>query len=244
MPTESRLELYIFFRVKKFDDELARFYAAQVVLGLDYIHKMSLIYRDLKPENIMLDYKGFLKITDFGFCKLIKDRTYTLCGTPEYIAPEVVQNKGYGNSADWWSFGILIYELSAGYSPFSVGNPGQMEMLEKICSGKFNMSSKFPEDLKDLIKNILQVDLSKRFGNLKNGVDDIKNHAWFKPVNWTDLRNQAVKPPFVPKVSGPGDYSQFDDTDDVDDTSLRVAASDKYDKEFADFWDACGVSLS
>lgn len=221
-----------FFRAKKFGDELARFYAAQVVLGLDYIHKMGLIYRDLKPENIMLDYKGFIKITDFGFCKPIKDRTYTLCGTPEYIAPEIIMGKGYGVSIDWWSFGILIFELSAGYSPFSTGNPDQMEMMERICKGKYSMSSVLHVDLKDLVKNILQVDLSKRFGNLKNGVEDIKTHAWFKPINWSGLLQQTVKPPFVPNVSGPGDYSQFDDTDDE---ALSVAAADKYEKEFADF---------
>jgi protein kinase A len=232
---QAFLELEFLFslsRVERFDDNLARFYGAQVVLGLDYIHKMGLIYRDLKPENILLDYKGFLKITDFGFCKPINGRTYTLCGTPEYIAPEIIQNKGYGISVDWWSFGILLYELSAGYSPFSVGNPDQMEMMEKICSGKFRMVSTFHADLKDLIKNILQIDLTKRFGNLKNGVDDIKNHAWFGPINWTALYNQSTKPPFVPKVSGPGDYSQFDE---MDDTRLSVAAFDKYEKEFADF---------
>jgi protein kinase A len=193
---------------------------------------MSLIYRDLKPENIMIDFKGYIKITDFGFCKQIKDRTYTLCGTPEYIAPEIIQNKGYGRSVDWWSFGILIYEMSAGYSPFSSGHPDQMELMERICIGKFKTPSSFHNDLKDLIKNILQTDLTKRYGNLKNGVEDIKSHAWFKPIEWMPLYHQVIEPPFVPKVSGPGDYSQFDDYDDV---QLKVADVDKWPKEFEDF---------
>lgn len=194
---------------------------------------MGLVYRDLKPENIMVDFKGFLKITDFGFCKKIKERTYTLCGTPEYIAPEIIQNKGYGQSVDWWSFGILIFEMSAGYSPFSVGDPSQMEMLDMICSCTFKVPSSFSSKLKDLVQNILQTDLSKRFGNLKNGVDDIKSHAWFKSISWIQLFNQTVVPPFIPKVSGHSDYSQFDKYDDV---PLKVAAVDKYEKEFADFW--------
>lgn len=220
------------YRAKKFQEELSKFYGAQVVLGLEYIHTMGLVYRDLKPENIMVDYKGFLKITDFGFCKKIKERTYTLCGTPEYIAPEVVQNKGYNQSVDWWSFGILLFEMSAGYSPFSLGDPSQMELLEKICSGHFKIPSSFSSHLKNLIQNLVQIDLTKRYGNLKGGIEDIKNHHWFKSVNWIDLYNQTVKPPFVPKVSGPGDYSQFDKYPDV---SLKVATVDKYEKDFVDF---------
>lgn len=218
--------------MEQFSEPLARFYGAQVCLGLDYLHKMGLIYRDLKPENILIDHKGFVKITDFGFCKKLKDRTYTLCGTPEYIAPEIIQSKGYGVSADWWSFGILLFEMRAGYSPFSIGNPDQLRMMEKICEGKFRMSSSLGPDLRDLIFNILQTDLSKRFGNLKNGVDDIKSHAWFKVINWTVLYNQNMEPPFVPKVSGPGDYSQFEDYDDV---PIKVSPHDRYEKEFADF---------
>lgn len=202
------------------------------MLGIDYIHKMGLIYRDLKPENILLDYQGFIKITDFGFCKPIKDRTYTLCGTPEYIAPEVVLNKGYGQSIDWWSFGILVYEMVASYSPFSVGDPDQMVMMERIVAGKFKIPSTFSAELKNFIQNILQKDLTKRYGNLKGGVDDIKSHAWFKVTNWHSLVNRSVEPPYVPKVSGPGDFSQFEEYDDV---VLHVSDTDKYPKEFSDF---------
>lgn len=181
----------------------------------------------------MIDHRGFLKITDFGFCKLLKtNRTYTLCGTPEYIAPEIVLNKGYGQSVDWWSFGILVYEMTAGYSPFSVGDPSQMEMMEKIVTGKFKIPSTFNINLRQLVQNLLQSDLTKRFGNLKNGVEDIKSHAWFKKIDWMKIFEQTVKPPFVPTVSGPGDYSQFDKYDDV---PLKVSTSNKYEKDFADF---------
>lgn len=218
--------------MKKFPEVIARFYAAQVTLGFEYIHKMGMIYRDLKPENILIDYRGFLKITDFGFCKKINDRTYTLCGTPEYIAPEIIQNKGYGKSADWWSYGILLFEMSAGYSPFAADNPDQMELLERIVEGKFRMSSSIGPELKDLIEHMLQTDLSKRFGNLKNGINDIKNHPWFKSINWNSLYNRQMEPPFVPKVSGPGDFSQFDKYEEI---PLKVSDDDNYEKEFADF---------
>lgn len=150
----------------------------------------------------------------------------------EYIAPEIVLNKGYGSSCDWWSFGILLFEMSAGYSPFSVGNPGQMEMMEMVVAGKFKIPSSFHAKLKDLIQNIVQVDLTKRFGNLKNGVDDIKNHAWFSAVNWIALYQQKVEPPFIPKVSGPGDFSQFDRYDDVEQSTSDF---DEYAKEFEEF---------
>lgn len=194
---------------------------------------MEMVYRDLKPENVMVDHRGFLKITDFGMCKLLKNnRAYTLCGTPEYIAPEIVSNKGYGKSVDWWSFGILVFEMNAGYSPFSVGDPGQMEMMEKIVSGKFKIPSTFGMSLRQIIQNLLQIDLTKRFGNLRDGVQDIKSHAWFKKIDWMNILEQTVKPPFVPKVSGPGDYTQFDKYDDV---PLKVAATNQYEKDFADF---------
>lgn len=201
-------------------------------MGLEYIHKLGMIYRDLKPENLMIDYRGFVKITDFGFCKPVKDRTYTLCGTPEYIAPEVIKNKGYGNSADWWSYGVLIFELNAGFSPFAVGNPDQMQLLERICIGKFKMPSTLSKELRGLIENILQVDLTRRYGNLKNGPDDIKKSPWFSDVNWIQLYHQEMTPPFVPKVSGPGDYSQFDKYEDI---KLEMSVMCQYEKEFTDF---------
>lgn len=180
----------------------------------------------------MIDYKGYVKITDFGFCKPIKDRTYTLCGTPEYLSPEVIQNKGYGFSADWWSFGVLIFEMSCGYSPFAVGHPDQMKLLERICIGRYRIPSSVGGDLRHLIENILQVNLTRRYGNLKDGVDDIKLHPWFQEINWIHVYKQEIMAPFIPKVNGPGDYSQFDNYDDI---KMEVAPTCQYEKEFADF---------
>lgn len=132
----------------------------------------------------------------------------------------------------WWSFGILIFEMSSGHSPFATGNPEQMQLLERICTGKYKMPANFGKELKSLIENVLQMDLSRRFGNLRNGPEDIKQHPWFNDTNWNQIYNQDIKPPFVPKVAGPGDYSQFDEYDDI---KLDIAPACLYEKEFADF---------
>jgi len=122
----------------KFSEIQARFYCAQVLIVLEYLHNLKIIYRDLKPENMLLDCEGYLKIGDFGFAKIITSgrRTYTFCGTPEYIAPEIIKNKGYGFPADWWAFGILIYELNSGRTPFR--NKDHMKMYESIVDGQFS----------------------------------------------------------------------------------------------------------
>ncbi|XP_046805623.1 cAMP-dependent protein kinase catalytic subunit 2 isoform X2 [Lucilia cuprina] len=204
-------ELFTYHRkVRKFNEKQARFYAAQVFMGLEYMHTMHLLYRDLKPENILLDKYGYIKITDFGFAKKVETRTLTLCGTPEYLAPEIIQSKPYGTSVDWWSFGILLYEFVAGSSPFAPHNRDVMVMYTKICEGTYKMPAYFSAPLKDLIDHLLQVDLSKRYGNLINGIKDIKDHAWFKNVDWYALLNQEIPPPYIPRISNVEDLSNFD----------------------------------
>jgi len=131
LPFVSGGELFTHLRkLGKFDDSQTKFYAAQVLLGLEYLHYLDILYRDLKPENILLEADGYLKLTDFGFCKVVKDRTYTLCGTPEYIAPEVILNQGYGKSADYWALGVLIFEMAAGYPPFHADDT--LKIYEKV----------------------------------------------------------------------------------------------------------------
>lgn len=128
-------ELFRYLRSRSpLDDAHARFYAAQIVLIFEYLHSLSVVYRDLKPENLLVNSDGYLKLTDFGFAKLIQGRTYTLCGTPEYLAPEVLLNKGHSKPADWWTFGILVYELLVGIDPFSAESP--MEVYHNILHKK------------------------------------------------------------------------------------------------------------
>ena len=217
-------------RMGKFDESLARFYAAQVALALEYLHHCSLVYRDLKPENILIQNTGYLRVIDFGFCKMIDGRTWTLCGTPEYLAPEVILSKGYGKSVDWWSFGILIYEMNAGYPPFYARDP--MKIYEKIVSGKYKFAHHFGEELKDILKNILQVDLTRRYGNLKGGPMDIKAHKWFQSTDWNQIYHQKLQPSFIPKCPSPEDTSNFDV---YEEEPLKVATVDAYTKEFENF---------
>ncbi|CAL9731811.1 hypothetical protein MOUN0_M05996 [Monosporozyma unispora] len=194
---------------QRFPNPVAKFYAAEVCLALEYLHSKDIIYRDLKPENILLDKNGHIKITDFGFAKYVPDVTYTLCGTPDYIAPEVVSTKPYNKSVDWWSFGILIYEMLAGHTPFYDSNA--MKTYENILNAKLKFPPFFNEDVQDLLSRLISRDLSQRLGNLQNGTEDVKNHPWFNEVIWEKLLTRNIETPYEPPIQqGRGDTSQFD----------------------------------
>ncbi|KAK2719523.1 hypothetical protein QYM36_005115 [Artemia franciscana] len=185
-------ELFSYLRsAGRFSSLTGNFYGAEIVCALDYLHSQNIVYRDLKPENLLLDRDGHLKITDFGFAKKLTDRTWTLCGTPEYLAPEIIQSKGHNKAVDWWALGILVYEMLAGYPPFFDDNP--LGIYEKILAGKIEWPRSLDPVAKDLIKKLLVHDRTKRLGNMKNGTEDVKRHRWFKHLDWEDVFYKKLK---------------------------------------------------
>lgn len=157
-----------------------------------------MIFRDLKPENVLVSSDGFLKLADFGFIKKVlkQERTYTFCGTPEYIAPEIILNKGYSHPVDWWAFGIFLYELLVGRPPFMSNDT--YEIFEMTLKKKILFPREFDSAAKSLIKKLCKADLSERFGNLHKGVDDIKNHRFYKDIDWEKLVSKKLEPPYIP----------------------------------------------
>lgn len=203
---------------------IRRFYAAHIVTIFEYLHGKSIIYRDLKPENIILGANGYLKLTDFGFAKSIDGKTYTLCGTPEYLAPEIILNKGHSKPVDWWTLGILIYEMLVGIDPFNDDDP--MMVYQKIIKGKIKFPKNVEKDAKSIIKHLLDADITKRYGCLKDGVKDILDHRWFKDFDWKSLLFMNQEAPYIPKIKNNMDTSNFSQYPDSD-SEVTVIKSDK-----------------
>ncbi|XBW34802.1 hypothetical protein QEN19_000368 [Hanseniaspora menglaensis] len=218
----------------RFPNPVAKFYAAEVILAIEYLHDHNIIYRDLKPENILLDKYGHIKITDFGFAKEVKNVTSTLCGTPDYLAPEIIQSKPYNKSVDWWSLGILIYEMLAGYTPFYDTTP--MKTYEKILIGAVRFPDFFANEVIDLLNRLITKDLSRRLGNLQNGAKDIKNHIWFQEVVWDKLVAKDIETPYEPPIqSGTGDSSLFDFYPEENQLDYGIQCEDPYAQYFSEF---------
>lgn len=230
-------ELFTLLRKsQRFPHPVAKFYAAEVALAIDYLHQNGFIYRDLKPENILLSADGHLKITDFGFAKYVPDVTWTLCGTPDYLAPEIVSSKGYNKSVDWWALGVLLFEMLAGHPPFFTEDGNPIKLYEKIIACKVRYPPYFEPAAKDLLKSLLTADLTKRFGNLHRGSKDIFGHLWFAEVDWDRLYRREIPAPYLPTVSTDGDASQFERYPENDLAEYTMHdAPDVYGHLFVDF---------
>lgn len=198
---------------RKLTEDKAKFYTGCVIEAFSYLHDRNCVYRDLKPENLLIDSKGYLKLTDFGFAKSIGTRkTYTFAGTPDYVAPEIIHNRGHDKSADYWALGIFIFELLAGKTPFKSNDVSHMRTYQLIMKGIATVN--FPKWMGnhaiEIIRKLCKPIPADRLGYQKNGVNDIRKHRWFDGFDWEKLRNQKLKPPFVPKLSHNLDTRYFD----------------------------------
>ena len=195
-------------RAGRFAEPTMKFFAAGVIMACDHMHQKKIAYRDLKPENLVLDSKGYVKLVDLGLAKVVPGKTWTLCGTPDYLAPEVILNEGHDKAVDYWALGVLMYELVAGVPPFYADDP--MEVYEKILSGSMSFPSHFGKYLNDIVRKLLKLCQSKRLGNGKGGPGAIKKHRFFSGFGWEDLVNRNIKAPIEIKVADDADASNFD----------------------------------
>ena len=194
-----------------FSEDIARFFAAEMVLALGHLHSLGFVHRDMKPENVLLGADGHLKVTDFGLAKCNmtdEPRTNSMCGTIEYMAPEVILGKGHGKTVDWWSIGILLYEMLVGLPPFRSKNKNTLK--KRITHDKVKLPAYLTSEAHSLIKALLQRDPAKRLGYGPNGLDQVKKHPFFKTINWKKLENLEIPSPFKPVVNGMDCVSNFD----------------------------------
>ncbi|KAF9783451.1 AGC/Akt protein kinase [Thelephora terrestris] len=197
-------------REQRFNEERSRFYSAELLLALEHLHDLDVVYRDLKPENILLDYTGHIALCDFGLCKLNmkdSDMTNTFCGTPEYLAPEILNGQGYNKTIDWWTLGVLLYEMLAGLPPFY--DEVTDKMYKKILHNPLVFGNEITPLARSILTGLLNRDPSQRLG--VNGAEEIKRHPFFaQHIDFEKLLRKKIQPPFKPSVSSPVDVSNFD----------------------------------
>ncbi|PIA18840.1 hypothetical protein COEREDRAFT_84794 [Coemansia reversa NRRL 1564] len=226
-------------KLGSFGERRAKYFACEILLGLAYFHKAGIIYRDLKLDNIMLDSQGHVKIADYGLCKEnmgYGQTTITFCGTPEFMAPEIVLEQRYGRAVDWWAFGVLIYEMILGTSPFH--GEDENEIFDSILEDEILYPVRMSRDSVFICQALLEKDPSKRLGSGPNDAEDIMKHSFFTGINWDDVLNKKIMPPYVPDIRGRFDVSNFDPefTNERPGLTPTNTIIDKHDqKEFSDF---------
>lgn len=207
-------ELYFHLaRERQFSEERTRFYGAEIICAIDYLHRKAIIYRDLKLENLLLDKDGHIKIADFGLCKEeIKygKTTRTFCGTPEYLAPEVLDDHDYGQAVDWWGLGIVMYEMMIGKLPFYNQNTDIMFGNILVEDVRFPRNVNISAEARDLLLGLLVKDPAKRLGGGPTDAKEIKGHAFFENISWDELEQKKISPPFKPQVLSETDTRNFD----------------------------------
>ena len=226
---------HLFFQLYQqgtFGDDLTRFYISEICLAIGHLHSLNIMHRDLKPENILVDVDGHVKITDFGLAKKISEdeRANSLAGSIDYMAPEILNARGHGKTADWWSVGVLMFEMLAGTLPFKGKN--KQAVQKAICSEKVKVPNYFQPEAVGLIKGMLAKDPTVRLGRGENGTADVKGHKYFKSVNWEKIAAKAVPPPFKPNVNGRHCTANFDarwtDVDPVDSLAATPVSGEQH----------------
>lgn len=216
-----------------FNDSVARFYVACVVEAFDYLHKRHFCYRDLKPENLMVDNNGYVRLVDLGFAKKVPPghKTWTFCGTPEYIPPEIISNTGHNIAADYWSLGILIFELLSKRTPFRAKD--DLAIYEGILRGIHSVQFpyKISRKAESMIKALCRQDPSERIGYQRAGVNDIRKHRWFQGFDWEGLRAEKIQAPHIPEIKNPFDVSNFEKIREEDERKIPEETSG-WDAEF------------
>lgn len=191
----------------RLSEDQARFYFCEVLLALEYLHSLCIVYRDLKPENVLLDIDGHIRITDFGLSKEFsghRERTYSFCGSPEYMSPEVITKRGHGREVDFYSLGAFLYEMLTGLPPFYHTN--RQENFSRILNGELQIPSYLSRSAGYLLRSLLQKDSTLRMGTLR-GTEEVKTHSWLSQVNWDKVYSKEMDPPFRPNTTS----SNFDD---------------------------------
>lgn len=234
----------LFFHLKenrKFPEPQTRFYAAQIFLALEHLHEQNIVYRDLKPENILMDDYGNVCMTDFGMAKQLSEEGYTMSfvGTPEYLAPEIISCRGHGKTADWWSFGILVFEMLVGIPPFYNENVQLMYELIQHGEIRFPKMNPLSDQARDFITKLLNRNPAERLG--AGGSREVKDHAFFAEINWEALLAKELTPPFKPTIEGELGIGNFDKefTDEaITDTPCDASAMQRIQAnqdQFTDF---------
>ena len=192
---------------------MVKFYGAQISIALQYLHDKNIIYRDLKPENILVDEKGYLRLTDFGMAKKLKnnEKAISFCGTPEYLAPEIIAGQEYDQNIDWWSLGIIIYEMLCGVPPFYLENLDKMYEMIQNTEVTFPSNIYLSYEAKDIIYKLLKKDVRERLGYV-SGIVEVKNHPFFKGIDFHEIELKRVESPFIPQIDNNTDVQNFDET--------------------------------
>ncbi|RMJ27377.1 hypothetical protein PHISP_01757 [Aspergillus sp. HF37] len=232
-------EVYSYLRkARRFDEYTSQFYAAEITMTIEFLHDVQgVAYRDLKPENILIDVDGHIKLVDFGFAKQLDDReTYTLCGTPEYLAPEVIHNSGHGLAVDWWALGILIYEFLVGQPPFWDQNP--MRLYEQIVEGHVRFPQNMSHAAQNVISLLCKTNPTERLGYISGGSARVKAHPFFGDIDWDDLLYHRKKGPIIPTITHPADTANFEEYPDPEPRNQNLYTEDlrrRYEPLFSDF---------